>query len=409
MINFMSLDKDIYIKNIKRVNLFSYFWMFLVIMPVVVPYFTSLGLSMEQIFKLQAIFGFTVAVCEVPSGYLCDLFGRKMTLSIGSFLSALGFTWLVSMDSFTELVYYEIVIGVAASLVSGTNISILYDSLSHIGDDRGLRTKAMANMQMAHMGGESTASIIGGLLVSISFKAVVIAHAITSWFPFIVSLTLYEPPYKKMDKNQHVKNMKEILFHLFKSDKLILLIFLNLVVWGLSSFIAVWIFQKYWQSENIPLAYFGLLWAGYNFFVGIVGKQIHFLEKRFGPTVLLVGLALLPVAGYFGMAYFSGWLGITVGLCFQASRGITNILLRDAFNWRIPSQFRATANSLTSLAFRFGFCLVGPFVGYMVDKKGLSISLQYIGLVFAILFVALMIPLILEVRKLDSNSLGKNC
>jgi hypothetical protein len=51
--------------------------MFLVIIPVIVPYFLSLGLDMKQVFQLQAIFGLTVALLEVPSGYLCDLGAEK--------------------------------------------------------------------------------------------------------------------------------------------------------------------------------------------------------------------------------------------------------------------------------------------------------------------------------------------
>ncbi|MDA8793131.1 MFS transporter [Bacteriovoracaceae bacterium] len=394
-----------YIANIKKIYLFSFFWMFLVIIPIIVPYFLSLGLDMKQIFQLQAIFGFTVAILEVPSGYLCDLWGRKKTICIGSFLSGIGFTWLYFIDGFFELVLYEILIGIALSLVSGADISLLYESLNYKNDDRLERTKAMGNYQFSKTTAEAIASLLGGALVIISFKATIVAHAFFSWVPFIVALTIIEAPYKKMDREKHFENIKKVFKHLFFSEKLIRLIFLNLVTWGLSTFIAVWIFQKYWQDESISLGYFGILWAGYNFSIGFIGKQVHRWEEKFGPTTLLIALSLFPIIGYFGMAFASGWLGVILGLSFQFSRGITQVILRDAFNWRVPGEFRATANSLSSLFFRLGFCLIGPLVGYSIDGQGLSNTLIYLGIGFSLLFITLSLPLIKEVNKIAPDKI----
>jgi MFS family permease len=388
--------------NIKKIYLFNFFWMFLILIPVVVPYFISLGLNMEEVFQLQAIFGFSTALFEVPSGYFCDIWGRKKTIIIGSFVSGLGFTWLCFIDSFSQLVLFEVIIGISLSLVSGADISLLYDSLQHVSDEREERTKAMANYQFSYTVAESIGSIIGGLLVKISYKAVLYAHAaVAGWMPFLVALTLIEPPREKlMEKGSHIENFKKILKYVFIDDRLLRLIFINLVIWGLSTFIAVWIFQKYWQEGSIPLYSFGLLWAGYNLTVGLMGKQVHFLEKKYGPTTLLVALSLLPIFGYFGMAFFSGWIGVLFGLLFQLGRGITQVILKDALNWRIPGEFRATVNSLSSLFFRLGFALFGPLVGYLIDRQGINFTLNGLGLAFAILMVVFLLPLIREVRKI---------
>lgn len=46
---------------------------FLVLMPVIVVFFQSRGLSVQEIMMLQAIFSIVIVVCEVPSGYLSDV------------------------------------------------------------------------------------------------------------------------------------------------------------------------------------------------------------------------------------------------------------------------------------------------------------------------------------------------
>lgn len=394
-----------YQANIQKIYHFSFFWMFLIIIPVIVPYFLSLGLNMEEVFKLQAIFGVTVAILEVPSGYLCDLWGRKKTMLIGTFLSGIGFAILFFAKNWWQLVLFEITVASALSMVSGADIAILYESLNYVNDSRHERTKAMATIQWRQALAESSGAILGGLLVNISFKAVALVHALFGWAPFFIALTIKEPPYQKMDSKSHWSNVKEILAHIFTRDKLLALVFINLVIWGLSTFIAVWVFQKYWQENAIPLYYFGPLWAAYNFTVGVAGKQVHKLEKRFGPIPLLIAVGVLPIIGHFSLAFFSGWLGVIAGLFFQVARGFNQVILKDALNWRTPNHSRATVNSLVGLFFRFGFFLVGPVIGHSLDVRGISLTLQNVAMAFIFVFILFMLPLIREVKKIAPEAI----
>ena len=75
-----SLQKALLQKNRPKVLILNFFWMFLIVMPVVVPFMESYGLGMTEIYQLQAIFAISVVLLEVPSGYLADLFGRRHSL-----------------------------------------------------------------------------------------------------------------------------------------------------------------------------------------------------------------------------------------------------------------------------------------------------------------------------------------
>jgi MFS family permease len=384
--------------NANKLYLFSFFYMFLVILPVVVPFFIKLGLSMHEIYQLQAIFGLAVVIFEVPTGYLCDLWGRKRTLIVGSLFSGLGFTYLLYVQSFWELVIYEVIVALALSFISGADVSLLYDSIDKTEQKHG--TKSLANMQLFSMSGESVAAILGGFLVIYSFRHVLIAHASTGWVPFFVALTFHEPAYKKMDQTKHWENLREVFRHIFfNQDKLLLLIFINLTVWGLSTFFAIWMLQKYWDENGVALASFGIIWAVLNLTVGIAGKQVHWLEHKFGPIPLLRFLGLGPIVGDLGMGIFGGAVGVSMGIFFYLSRGITHVLLKDALNWRTPSVFRATANSLQSLFFRLGFAVFGPGVGYLIDRTSVRFTLMTLGAVFFGLFALVLIPMIKMISK----------
>jgi len=372
--------------------------MFLVAIPVIVPFFLGLGLTMREVFQLQAIFGIGVVALEIPTGYLCDLWGRKKILLGGSFGSGVGFTRLLFANSFWTLVLFELILAVALSFVSGADVSLLYDSVDKSHRKHG--TKSLANMQLASVSGESVASILGGLLVAWSFRHVLIANAIAAWIPFFVALTFHEPGYEKMSGKSHWGNFKQVFHHIFfNHDRILVLTSINLIVWGLSTFFAVWMFQKYWQENNIPLVYFGFIWAVYNISVGLAGKQVHGLEHKIGPIPLIAFLGLAPIAGYLGMGMAGGYVGVALGLLFYFSRGVNQVLLKDAMNWRTPSSFRATANSLQSFFFRLGFAVFGPGVGYVIDRYGMRTALIMLGCVFSVLFVVTLVPLMKAIGK----------
>lgn len=385
--------------NLQKINIFSFFWMFLVVMPVIAPLFLSLNLNMKQFFELQAIFGIAVAVLEVPTGYISDLWGRKQSILVGAFLSGVAFTLLHFAESYSDLFVYEIIQAASLSFVSGADIAILYDSVSR--NDRSSASKALANMQFASLLGESIASVLGGILVLISFKSVTLVNALMGWVPFFVAITIEEPVQKKLAGRNHGENLKEVARQLFfNKDKLVILAFFNLVLWGLSSFIAVWIFQKYWSERGIGIAYFGGIWAALNLTSGIIGKQVHWLERRFGVTALFIVSCWAAICAYFGMSWFQGVSGVLVCFLFYVCRGITQVILREALNWRLPGEFRATVNSIQSLFFRLIFAAVGPVIGIGIDQIGIDRTLRILGFAFVLIFLFLAMPLIRVFKKL---------
>ena len=86
-------------------------------------------------------------------------------------------------------------------------------------------------------------------------------------------------------------------------------------------------------------------------------------------------------------------------LTFFISRGFGVVVLRDALNRRVPSDFRATANSLTSFGFRGAFVLTGPLVGYGLDLWGMQTTLYLLAAATLLIFVMIILPLLIAVRQ----------
>jgi MFS family permease len=129
----MDIEQKIISRNIPKIYILGGLWMFLLPMAILVPFFNSRSLSMQQVFQLQAIFSFGVLVLEIPSGYVSDLLGRKNTLICACAFHGAGFAMFPYCDSFFLFIIAEILLAFAVSLFSGTDVALLYDTLEAMG------------------------------------------------------------------------------------------------------------------------------------------------------------------------------------------------------------------------------------------------------------------------------------
>jgi len=382
--------------NISKIYVLKFFTMCLVLMPIIVPFFQSVGIGMRGVYLLQSVFAITVFILEIPSGYISDLLGRKNTLIASSCLKGIGFSLFPLASNLTMLIVAEVILGVAVSLQSGTDTALIYDTLE-VTENKQAQIKILGKSLSFFALGEGVASLVTSVLLILSFsmKNLAVISAIMSWIPFFITLTLVEPPRKKMG-TKHRENMGYIYAGLFKQSRLLNLIILNSIFSFSGTLMAVWVFQKYWENLHIPLIYFGFLWAATNFTVSFTSKRAHKVEKRWGSLNVLIVIAVLPVIGFLGMSLIDHVLGIMACMLFQVCRGLGQVILKDALNKRVSGDFRATANSVTQMGTRIFFACVGPLFGYMIDQRGLATSSLGLSGFYIVVFFLVMLPLLKE-------------
>ena len=104
-------------------------WLML-IMPIGALFFAENGLDPFAIYLLQGVYSLSLALFEIPSGYLADVIGRRASLIIGSLLGTLGFVVLSFSHSLPGFLLAEIILGLGGSFISGSDSALLYDSLA---------------------------------------------------------------------------------------------------------------------------------------------------------------------------------------------------------------------------------------------------------------------------------------
>ncbi len=167
--------------NIKIIYLMGFFHSFMVVIPLFVPLLQGYGLSMSQVLQTQALFALTIAFCEVPSGYIADIWGRRRALLVGSVLNAVGFLSLIWADTFFDFLMYEVILGVGISLISGTDLAVLYDTevqLEKSGQRDGAGvSKSLSRLISIEAGASGIAGICASLLILWSMEWVIWVQA----------------------------------------------------------------------------------------------------------------------------------------------------------------------------------------------------------------------------------------
>ncbi len=400
-------------RNLVLIRCMAFTWMFLILMPVIVPFFKSVGLKDGDVFLVQAIFSGAVALLEVPTGYVSDLLGRKRTLVLAGFLHGVSFSMLPFVHGFWGIVAFELVAALAVSLYSGTDVALQYDSAEALGEHED-RRKGLGQRLFWMQTGETMAALVGGWLVLRNLETVAFWNAVVGWMPFIAALFLIDVDIKRMGRASHRENFGRIVHELFRVSPVVRGVLWNLIAYGLATLFAVWVFQGYWEASGVPLYYFGYLWAGYNLVVALVGRFAHRIERAVGTLWTHRAIAFLPVVGYLGMAWVfdagqgPGWwiAGIAMGLTFQIGRGLTQVVLKDELNVRVPAEMRATANSISSLGVRVGFVALGPVIGHLIDHKGHTVALNSFGVGYFVVALVVAWPLMRLMSREREELLG---
>ena len=98
-------------------------------MPILMIFYADMGFTTEQSFILKACYSISIVIFEIPSGYAADVWGRKITIIIGSVLGCFGFVIYSLFSGFYMFMSAEIVLGIGMSMISGADSAMIYDTL----------------------------------------------------------------------------------------------------------------------------------------------------------------------------------------------------------------------------------------------------------------------------------------
>lgn len=368
----------------------------MLVMPVYALYCTENGLAEYDLFLLQAIYSFSVAVLEIPSGYLADFIGRKKTLFVGSVLGTLGFLIYSLTGGFWYFLLAELVLGMGQSFISGSDSAMLYDTLASI-EKKDKYLKYEGRITSFGSFAETLAALAGGAIAfSLSARWVFIAQTIVAFIAVPAAFFLVEP--ERCDKCftpswHHIFSVaKESVW---TNKKLSSTIFMSSII-GTATLTMAWMTLIYLTNyhhlseEKITPA-----WVVLNGTVALVSFFAESVKQKIGYIATLILIAVCIPSGYFLLGLSGLWTGLAVLLGFYIVRGVATPVLKDLINMNCRSEVRATVLSVRSLIIRLLFAGISPLLVITFDDFGMQTGLIF----FSVFLFVFALPALLFIIK----------
>jgi MFS family permease len=356
-------------------------WLML-FMPIIWLFYEENGLTIADLFIIQSIYSVTIAVIEIPSGYVADVLGRKNSMIIGMFFGFIGMVVYSLSFGFEGFLIAALCLGVGQSFISGSDTALMYDSLVQLNRSNEFiklegRTISMGNFA------EALAFILGGLLAEVSLRTPFYFQVGIAFIGFLVTLLLVEPKTERLKdgKSKPWKNIKNIIHYSLRENQTLRYYIFYSAIIGAGTLTMAWFSQPYFMAIGIDNTfYFGLLGAGLNLAVAIPSFYAHKIEENIKTKTLLIIILILICACYFTISYLTSFWGLLILLVFYITRGIATPVLRDYMNRHIPSEMRATVMSIRSFLIRILFASTSPFWGYVANIYSLQQAILFSGI-----------------------------
>jgi len=355
--------------------------------PTIVLFYQSHGISLEGAVILKTVLSFSIFIFEIPSGYLADVLGRKKSLVAGGFIWTFSLLLYCFGTNFWVFVIAEMLAGLAASLISGADAALAFDTLLTMGKEREYLKLSGRLVAIAGFS-EAICGIIGAWMAAINLVYPFYLQTIFIAGYCLIALTLIEPiRHLSPPENSQLKQLlKVIKFALVENQQLKWLICFSASA-STATFLIVWLAQAYMQQRGLSTATFGVAWAFFHLVMSLASLFAPRIETLLKPQKTFLFIVLLLGFSYIFLAGIKSVWGIIFIAVIYLVRGIKTPIIQTYINRQVASNIRATILSINSFAFRLCFVIVGPISSWIINLFSLDIALVIFGVVF--LFVGI--------------------
>lgn len=389
------------IPNIRRFLAFRLLFGVRFYYPIFAVLFLDFGLSVGQFAVLNAVWAATIVLCEVPSGALADLLGRRTLVVAAGTLMVIEIAVLCMVPLgdarlvFAAFLLNRILSGLAEALASGADEALAYDSLKAQGqaDDWPrvlatlMRWNSLAFVAALTLGAlVYDAATLQALLNQLGWKVTLDAQTTLRFPLYLTLITAIGAWWAALGMTESGERPTRAN-GLFPAIGDALRLTLAAGRWILAT-PAAWIIiaggmwldhlcrlfvtlnSAYLRLIGLPDASFGLIGSG----IALLGFAVARFASRLDQRSLLFNFALLTVLCLSGLAGAASVLPFGLGLIpvalIHTALLLTGYLVSHYLNAVTDSSHRATVLSFKGLAFNLGYGGIGLlYAGMLVALR----------------------------------------
>lgn len=374
-------------RNIRLVILESALTSGLLSVPIMTPFYLSLGLTQEEISLTQMAFTAAIMLLNVPLGWVADRFSRKWANIVGDCIHALALLLYSTVNSFWSIVGCEILCGVGSALSQGVDSTLLKHFAGKIDPSNRLFEDKYGQMTAIKQVANIIILALGGPIGAIDFRLAIAVSAIPSIIAAIVCLFIHDDSPRLLPKRNTFCDIFELVHRNFHNKKLRLRLFAFAVSREVTHGI-VWIFTPLMLMAGVPLSIVSMGWI-LNSVAAIFGTQLarRFLKKSHIAALFIVPIGLVTLAS---LVIYCNLSMATIPLLtlFGIAGGWSATSVMPKIKEQTQETEQTTVESLAQVMSQLLYLVVVWAVGCAAD-----ISLQFALLAIVAIFVPLAVPI----------------
>ena len=330
------------------------------LLPFFVAYCLFIGLSLFDVFFLQAVFALGVILCEVPAGVFSDCFGRRRAISCGCIFGWLASTVFLIGRSLPVLSIAELLMALSIAMFSGSDTALLYEST-----DQRQYPEQESKLQAYSRYAEGLSSVIAAVLSAFSLFLLPIMDGLIRALSCYCSFSLCDvrSSVGSVSSRGQLKSVWVKQWNTFiqkwndSSSPLthaILFFSAGISVITLSMF---WLLQLWLQQHHVSPIAMGFVWLCYHTCSGcaayLVKPMMRHCGIKLGFYSLFIGCCFIVMTGCLTES------GLLLGVFFIAALvfGFKMPWIYIVLNRNIAADARASFLSLDSCYTRIGFAI----------------------------------------------------
>ena len=383
-------------KQLRKLYLYELISGFQIVDAVWVVFLLQRGFSIAQVGIAEGVFHVVSMCCEIPSGMVADLIGRKRTLVLSGLVSAAGSLCMILTNAFPMILVAMGLNALSYNLVSGSREALTYDSLLEAGaQEEYLRVSAI--QEKLYLFVFAAANLFSVVTVSLGYEKGYLISMVQGICCSIVAFRIWEPGRENTKQHEKNRNWTRILRkHVIESGKFFVthgFAARRMLISGVAAagyYIVFMLLQQHLVEQGLQAKWIGipLLLISFGGMAGAsLGEKTGKVKIKF---LLLAGGVLEGVLIVFsGMPALPGCV-----LAAAFAHGISEMLairIGDENQKVFSSEVRAIMVSVESMVYSVVMVVLSPVVGWLSEKFSISGAFGILGIFVSFLVCILVL------------------
>ncbi len=351
------------------------------IIPIVVAYYATKGVSTADFFLIQALFRVSIIVLETPLALLADRTDRRTMIIGGTIIGTFSYLMLWQAEGWWGVLAAEILMGASLAAKSAAMESLLFESLKSRGQEhQHFQILAYQREWSSYIGGVTI--LAGGWLYGLGTELPTLVTVAVCLLATVIAWQLVNVA---NGTTATEKPTSAEVFQTLRGNKVVVWLALSTGLISASTIVIFWSVQPILEAQISPL-WMGVVVAAYFAARGQSARYAPRIVARLGTYrtyQLSLGLVMLGFVSVAFLPWVAPWWAVVPGYVLGSGSAfmLAETLGKDLLNHAVSSPMRTSAISAYQQVGRIlGISSLG-LTALLADVTTLPWALAGVGLV----------------------------